>query len=289
AASLDRIKFLHRAESRVDFLLHDLRAPLTDHLIRQIEDHSLDVVVHAAAETHVDRSLVDPEPFVHSNVLGTYHLLEYCRLHQARLRMFVYVSTDEVYGPAEVGVDHPEGAPHKPSSPYAASKAAAEDLCFAYEHAMGVPVLITNTMNNIGEMQDPEKYVPKIIRALFRGEIITVHGSPDAPGSRKYLYARDHADAVWFLLTFGRRGERYNVVGGEEIDNLDMVRRLERITAREAKIKFVDFHATRPGHDRRYSLDGGKMAELGWTPPTPINQALGRIVEFAATHPEWRE
>jgi dTDP-glucose 4,6-dehydratase len=247
----------------------------------------LDYVLHFAAETHVDRSMVDPLPFVESNVLGTYNLLEYCRHKQPRLKMFFLVSTDEVYGPAPPGVDHDEGCPHRPSNPYSATKAAAEDLAYAWDHCMGVPVIITNTMNNIGPMQHPEKYVPKIIRAILRRDIITVHGSPDSPGSRKYLYARDHADAINFLISNGRRGERYNVVGTEEINNLEMVRRIEGILDREAKIRFVDFHSVRPGHDKRYALSGEKMRELGWVPPTPINDALERIVRWTLENPRW--
>ncbi len=282
AGSLDRVADLR---GRLRILLHDIRAPFTDFLIRNLGD--LDYVIHVAAETHVDKSLMDPLPFVQANVLGTFHVLEYCRLHQTRLRLGFLISTDEVYGPAPPGVDHHEGEPHRPSNPYAATKAAAEDLWFAWERSMGLPTIITNTMNNIGEMQHPEKFVPKIMRAIIRGEPITVHGSPDEPGARKYLYARDHAGAIDFLLTHGQRGERYNVVGREEVSNLEMVRRVERIMGKEAKIKFVDFHATRPGHDRRYSLSDTKMKQLGWEPPTSFDEALERVVRWTLAHPEW--
>ncbi len=282
AAALDRLADLR---GRIRVWHHDLRAPIPDFLVDNLAD--LDYVVHAAGETHVDKSLVDPLPFVESNVLGTFNLLEYCRRHQPRLRMFFYISTDEVYGPAPEGVDHTEDWPHRPSNPYSASKAGAEDLCWAWDRSMGVPVIISNTMNNVGEMQHPEKYVPKIIRAIVTSSPITVHGTPDNPGSRKYLYAPDHADAIAFLMERGRRGERYNVVGQEEVNNLDLVRRIERILGREARVQFVDFHATRPGHDRRYSLDGGKMAAMGWTPPTQLDQALERIVAWSLAHPEW--
>ena len=309
AAALDRLADLR---GRIGVVLHDLRAPLTDQVIRWLGE--VDWVIHAAAETHVDKSLVDPRPFVESNVLGTLHLLEWARLGPRLPRMFFYVSTDEVYGPAPPGTDHDEGFPHRPSNPYSASKAAAEDLCHAWNRSMGVPVVVTNTMNNIGEGQHPEKYVPKIIRALLRGDIITVHGSPDLPGSRKYLYARDHAEAIEFLMARGERGERYNVVGAEEVNNLELVRRIERIVNRvaletpgfvsvgsrgreivtlmpdrplEARVKFVDFHSTRPGHDLRYSLDGSKLADLGWTPPTQLDEALEKIVRWTLSNPAW--
>lgn len=316
AAALDRIADLR---GRIDVVFHDLRAPLTDFVRARIGE--VDWIVHAAAETHVDRSMVDPLPFVEANVLGTFHLLEWARLHQPRLRAFFYVSTDEVYGPAPLGVDHREDFPHRPSNPYSASKAAAEDLCHAWERSMGVPAIVTNTMNNVGEGQHHEKFVPKVVRALLRGEVVTVHGTPDSPGSRKYLYAPDHADAILFLMERGRRGERYNVVGAEEVNNLELVRRIERTMHKiaekeggaiiyadaevsqfiggpgflalttdrpvEARLNFVDFHSTRPGHDRRYSLDGSKMAALGWTPPTPLDDALERIVRWTLANPGW--
>lgn len=285
AASLDRIAWA-RGDPRVKFVLQDLRAAVGDRADGQIG--LVDYVVHFAAETHVDRSMVDPLPFLESNVVGTYNLLEYCRLSQPHLKMFFQVSTDEVYGAAADGIDHPEDAPHRPSNPYSATKAAAEDLVFAWNHSMGVPAIITNTMNNIGETQHPEKYLPKIIRCLLNRGMISVHGSPDEPGTRKYLHARDHASAIAFLMVHGRRGEKYNVVGVEEISNLDLVRRVEKIMKAEglidpdseARLKFVDFHSTRPGHDRRYSLSGKKMELLGWTPPTKIDDALTEIVRW---------
>jgi dTDP-glucose 4,6-dehydratase len=287
ASALERIQPL---SDRMRVVLHDLRAPIPDHVRGQLGE--LDLVFHLAAETHVDRSAVDPTPFVESNIIGTFNLLEFCRLHQPRLQMFFQISTDEVYGAAPTGVDHTEEFPHRPSNVYAASKAAAEDLVYAYEHSMGVPAIITNTMNNIAPRQAVEKYIPRVIRALLRGDTITVHGTPDNVGSRQYLHAHDHADALNFLLANGRRGERYNVVGAEEVTNLDVVRRIER-TLRElgknvdAKVRFLDFHATRPGHDRRYALDGSKMRNLGWTPPTPFDRTLREIVEWSISNPEW--
>src|SRR5437879_8146149 len=151
AASLDRLAWIRDSlldEPQIRFVLHDFAAPIPDHL-RDVLGN-LDYVFHFGAETHVDRALANPEPFLRSNVVGTFNLLEYCRLHQPRLRRFFYVSTDEVYGPAAPGQEHTEEEPHRPSNPYSATKAAAEDLCYAWEHSMGLPILITNTMNNIG-------------------------------------------------------------------------------------------------------------------------------------------
>jgi dTDP-glucose 4,6-dehydratase len=287
ASALER---LVPVASRLKIVLHDLRAPIPEYVRNQLGE--LDLVFHLAAETHVDRSCVDPTPFVESNILGTFNMLEFCRLYQPKLQMFFQISTDEVYGPAPVGVDHTEEAPHRPSNVYSATKAAAEDLVYAYEHSMGVPVITTNTMNNIAPTQAVEKYIPRVIRALVRGDLITVHGTPDNVGSRKYLHARDHASALDFLMFNGKRGERYNVVGAEEVSNLDVVRRIEGVLTDlgrrvEAKVKFQDFHLGRPGHDRRYSLDGSKMAGLGWTPPTSFDETLREIVGWTLEHPEW--
>jgi len=272
ASDYDRIRDLRNS---IPVYYHDLRSPIPDTLREKVGD--VDYIIHLAAETHVDRSMVDPQPFIESNILGTYNLLEYARLYQPKLKMFFYISTDESYGPAPLGVDHSEDAPHKPSNPYSATKAAAEDLCFAWNHSMGVPIIITNTMNNIGEGQYPEKFVPKIIKAIQEDGLITIHGSPDEPGSRKYLYARDHADAIDFLIVNGRRGEKYNVVGKQEVNNLELVVKLEQLAGKEVRKRFIDFHATRPGHDKRYSLSGEKMKNLGWEPPTDIDSALKQI------------
>lgn len=283
-------------KSPIKFVWHDFRAYPSDHVRALIG--AVDYVFHFGAETHVDRSTTDPEIFVQSNVVGTYNMLEYCRRCQPGLSMFFLVSTDEVFGSAPHGVDHDEDFPHRPSNVYSATKAAAEDLAYAYNHSMGVPVIVTNTMNTIGAMQDCEKYVPKILRALMRHEMIEIHGRPGNVGSRKYIDARDHAAAIDFLVTHGERGQRYNIVGIEEIDNFDMFQRVsaavlaERVFRHEhhavPEWRFIDFHSARPGHDLRYSLNGSKLAKLGWVPTIPIAMTLHEIVRFTMEHPEWQ-
>lgn len=292
ASSLDRISGL---DGKIDFVLHDVRAFPSDyvrHLIGRV-----DYVFHFAAETHVDRSATDPEIFVQTNIVGTYNLLEYCRRYQPGLKMFFQVSTDEVFGAAPPGVDHSEDFPHRPSNVYSATKAAAEDLAYAYDHSMGVPVIVTNTMNNIGETQNAEKYLPKIVRSILRGKVVDVHGTPGNIGSRKYLHARDHAAGIMFLVDHGQRGERYNIVGIEEIDNLELVDRVRRALLRMERTergdtpmwRFVDFHSARRGHDLRYSLCGNKLASLGWRPQIPIDVAIENFLRFTLNNPEWLE
>jgi dTDP-glucose 4,6-dehydratase len=185
-----------------------------------------------------------------------------------------------------------------PSNPYSASKAAQEAMAFTYWRTYGVPIVITNTMNIVGEMQDPEKFVPKTLRALLCGEAPTVHVSPDGqPGSRFYLHARNLADA-WLWLARNHqpqqyaegwdRPSRFHIVGEREVDNIEMVRLLAVAAGLPVPaMNLVDFHSSRPGHDLRYALDGSKLADAGWTPPLGLEASLARTVEWTLAHPEW--
>jgi dTDP-D-glucose 4,6-dehydratase len=292
---------------RIRFVYHDIRSAFVGKIREQVENNSgIDYIIHAAAETHVDNSIKDPAPFATSNVIGTMNMLDLARYLLPE--KFIYVSTDEVYGPVEGGELHVEGEPHNPSNPYAASKSGAEAFCRAYYKSYGVPVIITNTMNNFGERQDIEKFIPKVIRAVDRGESIPIHcklGEPsktsvstkqvvDALGfrpildisSRCWLHARNHADALMFLLEEGQIGDRYNVVG-EWATVLNITDMISKFMNKPGKIKYVDFHSTRPGHDMHYGLDGSKLKYLGWVPPFNLMESLQRTVEWALAHKEW--
>jgi dTDP-glucose 4,6-dehydratase len=290
--------FRHRGDSlRVDegvpgLELHhaDLTAPISQRLADRIGP--VDYIVHAAAESHVDRSIAEPRPFIENNVAVTITMLEYARL--VLPSVFVQVSTDEVYGPAPSGVNHAEWSTMLPSNPYAASKAAQEAIAIAYWRTYGVPVVITNTMNNFGERQDREKYVPSILRALCDGSEVTVHGTGDQIGSRFYLHARNHADALRFLLGItptmfpdADRPDRFHVRGELEIDNLELARMVADYADLPLRYRLVDFHSVRPGHDLRYALDGAKLAGLGWEPPVPLASSLERTVRWSLDHPWW--
>lgn len=250
-----------------------------------------------ASESHVDRSITDPRPFVENNVALVLTLLEYIREYP--VEKFLHVSTDEVYGPAPQGHDHKEGEPHRPSNPYSASKSAQEAIVYSYWRTYGLPCAISNTMNIIGERQDPEKFVPLVLKKVLRGETVDIHASPDGrPGSRFYLHARNQADALVFLLMcepFARYDHRYlpdiqrfNVVGETELDNLQMARLIAEYAGRELFWSLTDFHSSRPGHDLRYALDGTKMShQLGWKPPVPLFESLRRTIEWTVKNPEW--
>jgi dTDP-glucose 4,6-dehydratase len=210
--------------------------------------------------------------------------------------MFLQMSTDEVYGPAPEGYAHREWDEIAPSNPYSASKAAQEAICFSYWRTYGVPVVITNTMNIIAEMQDEEKMLVKTIKTLLAGEEMVVHVSPEGkPGSRFYLHARNLADA-WLWLSNNQepqmypehpRPTRYHIVGEREVDNVELVNMVAEILGVEAKIKPVSFHASRPGHDLRYALDGSKLAAAGWSAPIPFETSLKTVVNWTVEHAEW--
>lgn len=280
---------------RVSVLWHDLRAPVLAHLDERIGD--VDAVLHLAAESHVDRSIIDPAPFVRNNVDVTVNLLEWARTRW--LSHFVQVSTDEVYGPAAPGEAHSEWSPVVPSNPYAASKAAQEAVAIAYWRTFGVPVVVTNTMNMFGERQHPEKFVPKTIRAVLDGEPVTVHARRAEsgrwePSSRHWLHARNFADSLRWVISDttpaaypdADRPDRWHVAG-EEQDVLQMAERIARATGKPLRCEFEDYHSSRPGHDHRYALDASKIHAAGWKPPVGLDESLERTVRWTMQHPGW--
>jgi len=270
--------------SRLTVIHHDLCDPIASNI------GTFTYILHVAASSHVDRSILDPKGFLRDNVEGTVNLLEYAR--KRKPKRFLYFSTDEVYGNAPDTSLHTESFPHRPRNPYAASKAAAEDFCQAYLVTYNVPIIITNTMNIIGERQHLEKFVPLILRALLTGKTLNIHGHPDKqrPGQRFYLHARNAAAGMLFVLKHGNVGERYNVVGEEELDNLQMAtlvacfanewRAEQGLPELPLNTKIVDFQASRPGHDLRYALDGSKLAALGYTHPLTLRTSLRNSVRW---------
>lgn len=272
---------------------HDLAAPFSDQMINRIGH--IDYIINMASESHVDRSIDDPVPFVENNVSLVLNMLEYAR--KVKPEIFIQVSTDEVYGAAP-NVGHPEWDPMLPSNPYSASKAAQEAIAISYWRTYGVPLIITNTMNNFGEMQDPEKFVPMLIKNIYEGKEVVIHGTEEHIGSRFYLHARNHADALLFLIKRGNptkyvdnneiiMPDRYNVIGSVEKDNLEMARKVAGIIGKPLFYELVDFHHKRPGHDRRYALDGKKLHDLGWRPPVEFSESLSHTVNWTIENKQW--
>ena len=278
ASSLDRIAHLH---NRMNFHYHDLRSPLPDQLLHALK--GTDYIIHSAAETHVENSLHNPGVFVESNVGGTFNMLEAARKLQPS--KFVMVSTDEVFGPAPVEVDYKENDRFAPSNPYSATKAASECLAMAWANCFQLPMIITRTMNNFGERQHPEKFVPLVIQRVLNGDIVPIHSDGTNPGSRKWLHARNHADAILFLLQHNAAGAFH--IAGEERNNLELAQMIAGILGKPLRHKLIDYHSSRPGHDMRYSLDGSKIAALGWKPPVPFASSLAKTVAWTTEHVEW--
>ncbi len=331
--------FLDEGEKRVKFVWHDLKAEINEFVSNDIG--KVKYIVHLAASSHVDRSIDDPVSFAMDNVVGTTNLLNWARkggmeylesfgaekgLAKQYTGKFLNFSTDEVFGPAEVGHNHKEDEPHKPSNPYAASKSGQGAMGYAFFTTYGLPVITSYTMNNFGERQHPEKLIPACIRAVINGTEMPifaeveknknycslcgvkeefadknpcadkakshkiVEGKDDlkAVGSRFWLHSWNTASAIVFLLENGVIGESYNIVGFDELTNLELCEKVAKIIGKPLIPKFVDFHKTRPGHDRRYSLDGSKLKEMGWEPEVSFDSSLHRMVVFTKDNKKWQ-
>ncbi len=250
------------------------------------DQHKITQVVNFAAESHVDRSILSSGPFIQTNVVGTQVLLDVAK--RKIVERFLQVSTDEVYG--TLPEDRPEikfteETPLAPNSPYSASKAAADCLVRSYFHTFHMPVLITRCSNNYGSYQFPEKLIPLFVTNLIEGKKVPLYG--DGLNVRDWLYVEDHCEAIWTVLTRGTPGEVYNIGGNNELTN----RRITETILREMKKDWdanVQYVKDRPGHDRRYAIDAGKMKrELGWQPKHRFDEAIARTIEWYRTHENW--
>lgn len=273
-----------QAEShRIEFYALDLTLPVPDTV--RAEVGSIDIIYHLAAESHVDRSIAEPRPFVVNNVQATITMLEFARLLPT-LGLFINFSTDEVYGPAPAGKAFTEFEHHRPSNPYAASKSAQEALGIAWANTYGVPVVTTHTMNIFGERQHLEKFVPMVIRRVLEGDVVFIHANADRTkaGSRCYLHARNLADALLHITCLEFDSllgyDEWNIAGLEEVDNLDMAQRIAHIIGKPLHYKLVDYHSSRPGHDLRYALDSSKLIGSGYTYPVDFDESLEHTVRW---------
>jgi dTDP-glucose 4,6-dehydratase len=271
----------------------DLRDKPAVHAV--VARHEITHVMHLAAESHVDRSITGPGDFVHTNVVGTFNLLEACRAvwgGDLTQRRFHHVSTDEVYGSLGATGWFTETTPYAPNSPYSASKASSDLLVRAYHHTYGLPTVITNCSNNYGPCQFPEKLIPVVIQSVLERRPVPVYG--DGLNVRDWLYVRDHAEALWTVLTRGKVGETYNIGGHNEWANLpivhlicDTVDELAPGLGGDSR-KLITFVKDRLGHDRRYAIDAGKIQrELGWTPAHQFEQGLRETIRWYLDHQAW--
>jgi len=251
-------------------------------VVRDILAQRIDAVVHFAAESHVDRSIADAREFIRTNVQGTGTLLEASR--RAKLPRFLHVSTDEVYGTIAPGESADEQCPLQPNSPYAASKAASDLLVRSFWQTYRFPALLTRSSNNYGPYQFPEKFLPLMITNALEGQPLPVYG--DGLNERDWVFVEDHCRSLDRVLHSGHPGETYNIGYGQGLTNLSVVRRLLQILHKpEDQITFVE---DRPGHDRRYALDTGKIRrELGWEPTVTFEDGLLRTIEWYRSHADW--
>ncbi|MDR0589199.1 MAG: dTDP-glucose 4,6-dehydratase [Spirochaetaceae bacterium] len=263
--------------------------------------YRIDTVVHFAAESHVDRSILGPETFVETNVMGTFTLLDTARNYWWKEDgdprqdvLFHHISTDEVYGSLGETGAFTETSAYDPRSPYSASKAAGDHLVLAYHHTYGLPVTLSNCSNNYGPYQFPEKFIPLSILNMLEGKPLPVYG--DGRNIRDWLYVEDHVRAVWTILQKGRNGEKYNIGGESEWENISLLQVLIAITAKKGGLDpeklrgAITYVTDRPGHDRRYAIDCSKIKrELGWTQEVGFEEGMEKTVDWYLANPGWIE
>ena len=255
-----------------------------------------DIIFHFAAESHVDRSILGPAEFIHSNIIGTFNLLEACRKYwqSKEGKLFLHVSTDEVYGSLGSEGYFTEQTAYDPSSPYSASKASSDHLVRAYHRTYGLPAIITNCSNNYGPYQFPEKLIPLMIIKALEGKPLPVYGKGE--NVRDWLYVEDHCCALWTVIEKGLPGETYNIGGNNEWKNIDIVNAIcETLAGETGKPaedykKQITFVQDRPGHDLRYAIDATKIkTELGWQPAETFETGLRKTIKWYLSNPTWVE
>ena len=289
------LSFDPNVRKRVRIVHHDLKAELNP-LVRS-EIGKVDCILHLAAGSHVDRSIDYPMEFVLDNVVGTCNILNFARTIK-NLELFMYFSTDEIFGPAPNGIKYKENDRYNSTNPYSATKAGGEELAVAFQNTYGLPVYITHTMNVFGERQHPEKYIPMTIKNVRDGNIVTIHSdsTKTIPGSRHYIHAEDVASAVLFLVNYegnfestwgGAKCPKFNIVGSEELNNLQLAQIIAEAQDKELKYELVDFHSARPGHDLRYALDGEKMRSIGWTPAKSVRERIADVTNWTLANKRW--
>lgn len=273
-------------EDRVLLLTTDITREIPEGILHEVRGANW--LFHLAAETHVDNSILDPKPFVMSNLLGTFNILEFVK-KLPNLKGMLYMSTDEVFGPASAYDAFNEWDRYNCTNPYSATKAGAEELCLAYANTYSLPIFIVHTMNVFGERQHPEKFIPMCIRKILRDETVTIHSdiTETISGSRFYIHARNFANAAHFLLGKFERRQKYNIVGECEIKNYVLAQTIAEIMGKKLHFEMVNFHESRPGHDLRYALDGSKMAAMGWRVPMTFRESFERTIKWTLDNPRW--
>lgn len=293
----DRIKVMLDSHpewsERLTVITHDLVAPFSE-MTKQKLGH-IDYIISMASLSDVYASIQDPAPFIQNNVSLMINLLEYAR--EVKPDVFLQFSTDEVFGPSEAGYRYKEWDAIVPSNPYAASKACQEAISIAYWRTYNVPLIITNTVNNFGEMQSSSKFPVIIQKKIEAGETVPIHGQEGDLGTRYYIHSRNASDALVFILNNVTpyihkpnavdRPDRFNITSDDVLDNLQLAQKIADAMGKELKYELVDHHTTRPGHDKHYSLDGEKLKLLGWKMPLSFDESMKNVVDWQSENNEW--
>jgi dTDP-glucose 4,6-dehydratase len=266
-----------------------------DRMAKIFADFQIDSVCHFAAESHVDRSIVKPDAFIQTNIVGTFNLLESARSRLDHLIRFHHISTDEVYGSLGREGYFTETTPYKPNSPYSASKASSDHLVRAYHKTYDLPMTISNCSNNYGPYQFPEKLVPLIILNALEGKSLPVYG--DGGNVRDWLYVRDHCTAIWKIMKQGKNGDTYNIGGNSEMENIklvemicDILDEMKRLPNNRSRRDLIAFVKDRPGHDRRYAIDFSKLSrELSWLPEASLETGIHDTIKWYMENQKWVE
>ena len=247
-----------------------------------------EIIIHFAAESHVDRSIFAPKNFMESNIIGTYNLLELCRKHSENKNIiFHHISTDEVYGDIKDGLPSSEEDAYRPSSPYSSSKAASDHLVRSWHRTYGIPIFITNCSNNFGPFQNKEKLIPKVINNIINNKDIPVYG--DGKQTRDWLYVDDHIDGILKVIEKGSIGETYNLGGNNEITNIDLIKQIIELTNKlkngsdkdlDRMMKLITHVKDRPGHDTRYAINNQKVKSLGWKIKNTFQHNLEKTIKW---------
>ena len=301
---IDKIKVMTNDhpewKDRLTLFVQDLAIPFSPIIIKRLG--KIDYIVNMASLSDVEASIQDPVPFIENNVKLAVNMLEYAR--KVKPKVFIQISTDEVYGPVanknDSGVK--EWGSIVPSNPYAASKACQEMIAISYWRTYGVPVIITNTMNNFGEMQQPSKFPVMVQRWIANGEKVIIHGEHRGDkveiGSRSYIHSRNFADALLFILQklpphlhtpdAVDKPDRYNIAGDLQLDNLELAKLIGKLMGKpDFEYEVVDVHTLRPGHDRHYCLSREKLEGLGWKPPMSFEESLKNTIKWQMENPNW--
>ncbi len=255
------------------------------------DQYEIDSICHFAAESHVDRSILRPDEFIMTNIVGTFNLLELAKDRPGKVKLFHHISTDEVFGSLGKEGYFTESTAYKPNSPYSASKASSDHLVRAYYKTYGLPVTVSNCSNNYGPYQFPEKLIPLMILNALEGSALPVYG--DGLHVRDWLYVRDHCEAVWTIMKEGGLGETYNIGGGEEIENIRVVETIcdyldDIFPVSKTRRDLIKYVKDRPGHDRRYAIDSTKISkDLNWSPEESFHSGLRKTIDWYLSNDSW--